>query len=64
MKELDVVRGSQWNIKECFLDNWNDCISIAGNFYEVEFVDNNGDAIDALTTPADLLELVENVSFK
>lgn len=64
MKELDVVRGSQGNIKKCLLDNWNDCISSAGNFYEVEFVDNNGDAIDALTTPADLLELVENVSFK
>ncbi len=29
-----------------------------GTYFEVEFVDDNGDTIDVVTTPADLLELV------
>ena len=29
-----------------------------GKYFEVEFVDNDGDTIDVLTTPIDVLELV------
>ena len=29
-----------------------------GTVFEVEFVDNNGDTIDVLTTPAEKIELV------
>lgn len=29
-----------------------------GTVFEVEFIDNNGDTIDVLTTPAEKIELV------
>ena len=59
MKELDVVKiikdyegipsGTQGTIV-CEYD---------GKAFEVEFFDDNGDTIDVVTTPAELLELVE-----
>ena len=59
MKELDVVKltedyenipsGTEGTIV-CEYD---------GKAYEVEFFDANGDRLDVVTTPAELLELVE-----
>ncbi len=59
MKELDVVKiiqdyehipsGTEGTIV-CEYD---------GRAYEVEFFDKNGDTLDVVTTPADLLVLVE-----
>ena len=58
MKELDVVKlksefqslpkGTQGTI----------VLEYDGKCFEVEFVDSDGDTIDVLTTPADVLELV------
>lgn len=59
MKELDVVKilkdyenitsGTQGTIV-CEYD---------GKAFEVEFFDSKGDTLDVITTPAELLELVE-----
>ena len=59
MKELDVVKitkdyenipsGTEGTIV-CEYD---------GKAFEVEFFDDNGDTLDVITTPADLLTLVE-----
>ena len=59
MKELDVVKllkdfeginaGTEGTIV-CEYD---------GKAFEVEFTDCNGDTLDVLTTPAELLELVQ-----
>lgn len=61
MKELDVVRltsefkglpiGTEGTI----------VLEYDGKYFEVEFVDNNGDTIDVFTTPADVLEIVVSV---
>ena len=58
MKELDVVKlksefqglpeGTQGTI----------VLEYDGKCFEVEFVNSDGDTIDVLTTPADILELV------
>ena len=58
MKELDVVRliaefnglpiGTEGTI----------VLEYDGKYFEVEFVDNDGDTIDVFTTPADVLEIV------
>lgn len=58
MKELDVVKlktefgglaaGTEGTI----------VLEYDGTAFEVEFVDSDGDTIDVLTTPADILELV------
>ena len=58
MKELDVVKlksefqslpeGTQGTI----------VLEYDGKCFEVEFVNSDGDTIDVLTTPADVLELV------
>lgn len=61
MKELDVVRltiefnglpiGTEGTI----------VLGYDGKHFEVEFVDGDGDTIDVLTTPIDVLELVTSV---
>lgn len=58
MKELDVVRlvsefkglpvGTEGTI----------VLEYDGEYFEVEFFDSEGDTIDVLTTPIDVLELV------
>ena len=59
MKELDVVKlkmafnGLSPGTEGVIVHVYN------GPHYEVEFFDNNGDTIDVLTTPSDILELVE-----
>lgn len=60
MKELDVVKlksefkglpiGTEGTI----------VLEYDGTAFEVEFVDEEGDTIDVLTTPTELLELVSN----
>ena len=58
MKELDVVR---------LIKEFNELpigtkgaivLEYDGTYYEVEFVDSNGDTIGVFTTPCDVLELV------
>ena len=58
MRELDVVK-----LKCDFQDLPAGTIGTIvleydGTAFEVEFIDNNGDAIDILTTPAEKIELV------
>lgn len=61
MKELDVVKLVE-EFKGVPADTKGTVVlEYDGNFYEVEFVNNDGDTIDVLTTPADLLELIESV---
>ena len=57
MKELDVVK-----LKENYKDlekgtQGTILLAYDGKCFEVEFVDSDGDTIDILTTPAELLEL-------
>ena len=35
-------------------------VNLNGTAYEVEFVDSEGDTIDVLTTPADMIVLVDH----
>lgn len=60
MKELDVVK---------LVQNFNGLpagtegtivLEYDGTAYEVEFVDPEGDTLDVLTTPADMLALVDH----
>lgn len=59
MKELDVVKlikdfkGVPSETRGTIVLKYD------GSFYEVEFVDDNGDTIDVLTTPVNVLKLVE-----
>ena len=60
MKELDVVR-----LKSEFSDlptgtTGTIVLEYDGNCFEVEFFDENGDTIDVVTTPIELLELVQS----
>ena len=60
MKELDVVKlkteyksipaGTEGTI----------VLEYDGTYFEVEFVNSNGDTIDVVTTPAEFLEVVAN----
>ena len=58
MKELDVVRlkcefqGLSSGTEGTIVHEHD------GTAFEVEFIDNNGDTIDVLTTPAEKIELV------
>lgn len=61
MKELDIVRliedfsGISAGTKGTIVLEYD------GAHFEVEFVDDAGDTIDVVTTPSDLLALVESV---
>ena len=60
MKELDVVR-----LKSEFSDlpigtTGTIVLEYDGKCFEVEFFDENGDTIDVITTPIELLELVQS----
>ena len=62
MKELDVVKlkkefnGLPLGTKGTIVLEYN------GTHFEVEYFDANGNTIDVLTTPADVLELVASLS--
>lgn len=59
MKELDVVKltaefkGLPAGTKGAIVLEYD------GTYYEVEFFDAEGDTIDVLTTPAEILELLD-----
>jgi len=61
MKELDVVKliksfaGISAGTKGTIVLEYD------GTHFEVEFVDEAGDTIDVITTPIELLELVEKI---
>ncbi len=61
MKELDVVKlfedysGVPAGTKGTIVLEYD------GKYFEVEFVDDAGDTIDVITTPAELLEPVDTV---
>ena len=59
MKELDVVRLKKdfENIPEGTVGAI--VLEYDGKYFEVEFFDADGDTIDVITTPAELLELVQ-----
>ena len=58
MKELDIVK------LKCDFHGLSAgtigtiVLEYDGTVFEVEFIDNNGDTIDVLTTPAEKIELV------
>jgi hypothetical protein len=61
MKELDVIKliedfsGISAGTKGTIVLEYD------GTHFEVEFVDENGDTIDVVTTPSGLLELIEEI---
>jgi hypothetical protein len=61
MKELDVIKliedfsGISAGTKGTIVLEYD------GTHFEVEFVDENGDTIDVVTTPSRLLELIEAI---
>lgn len=59
MKELDVVRLKE-NFKSIPAGTMGTIVlEYDGHCYEVEFVDDNSNTIDVLTTPSEILELVK-----
>ena len=58
MKELDIVK------LKCYFRGLSAgtigtiVLEYDGTAFEVEFIDNNGDTINVLTTPAEKIELV------
>ena len=60
MKELDVVKLTQEFEGVPSGTEGTIVLEYDGRYYEVEFFDSNGDTIDVLTTPANILELVSS----
>ena len=59
MKELDVVKIKQ-DYENISLGTEGTIVcEYDGKAFEVEFFDANGDTLDVVTTPTELLELVE-----
>ena len=61
MKELDVVKLIEDFAGISAGTNGTIVLEYDGSHFEVEFVDAVGDTIDVVTTPAELLALVESV---
>ncbi|MBO5924970.1 MAG: DUF4926 domain-containing protein [Clostridia bacterium] len=59
MKELDVVKITQDYENIPSGAEGTIVYEYDGKAFEVEFFDTNGDTLDVVTTPAELLELVE-----
>lgn len=60
MKELDVVKlTSEFNGLPIETEGVI-VLEYDGSYFEVEFFDTNGNTIDVLTTPSNVLELVEH----
>ena len=63
MKELDVVR-LKANYKDIAAGTLGTIVlEYDGNYFEVEVVDTEGDTLDVLTTPANILELVSTYNY-
>lgn len=61
MKELDVVRLTS-EFKDLPAGTEGTIVlEYDGAYFEVEFVDSNGDTIDVFTTPAEVLEVITSV---
>ena len=58
MKEVDVVKLKSELQGLPVETNSSIVLEYDGRCFEVEFFDSDGDTIDGLTTPAELLELV------
>ena len=63
MKELDVVKLTQDYENIPSGTEGTIVCEYDGKAFEVEFFDANGDTLDVVTTPAELLELVEDFEF-
>lgn len=61
MKELDVVKLTKSFAGISAGTKGTIVLEYDGTHFEVEFVDEAGDTIDVITTPTELLELVEAV---
>ena len=61
MKELDVVKLTKSFAGISAGTKGTIVLEYDGTHLEVEFVDEAGDTIDVITTPTELLELVEAV---
>ena len=60
MKELDVVKlVKDFNILPAGTEG-TIVLEYDGTAYEVEFVDSEGETIDVLTAPADMIALVDH----
>ena len=60
MKELDVVRlTKEFNGLDIGTEG-TIVLEYDGNFFEVEFFDSDGETIDGVTTPADVLEIASH----
>ena len=59
MKELDVVKLKQDYENIPSGTEGTIVCEYDGKAFEVEFFDSNGDTLDVVTTPTELLELVE-----
>lgn len=59
MKELDVVKLIQDFQNLTVGTEGTIVLEYDGKCFEVEFFDDEGDTIDVLTTPAEVLELVQ-----
>lgn len=59
MKELDVVKLIQDFQNLTVGTKGTIVLEYDGTCFEVEFFDDEGDTIDVLTTPAEVLELVQ-----
>lgn len=60
MKELDVVRLKR-DFSDLTVGTFGTIVlEYDGKSFEVEFFDENGDTIDVVTTPSELLELVQS----
>ncbi len=58
MRELDVVKlTKEFNGLSAGTEG-TIVLEYDGTYFEVEFLDSNGDTIDVFTTPIDVLELV------
>ncbi len=60
LKELDVVRLTKAFNGLAVGTEGTIVLEYDGSFFEVEFFDLEGETIDVLTTPADVLELVSH----
>lgn len=61
MKELDIVRLGEDFSSVSAGTKGTIVLEYDGTHFEVEFVDESEDTIDVITTPTELLELVEEV---
>ena len=61
MKELDIVKlNNEFNGLKAGTEG-TIVLEYDGNYFEVEFFDDNNDTIGVFTTPVELLEIVKEI---